>query len=51
MVAAQPPGRHGQIGEKIMNDKVKFWLLLLLLILSVALALWLNSSYNQVLLS
>jgi hypothetical protein len=34
-----------------MNDKVKFWLLLLLLILSVALAMWLNSSYNQILLS
>lgn len=33
-----------------MSEKVKFWLLLVLLVLSVALAIWLNSRYNSVLL-
>jgi len=33
-----------------MSEKAKFWLLLALLVLSIALAWWLNSSYNQALL-
>jgi hypothetical protein len=33
-----------------MNEKVKFWVLLLLLVVSIGLALWLNSKYSHVLL-
>ena len=33
-----------------MNEKVKFWLLLALLIASLALAWFINSSYSRVLL-
>jgi hypothetical protein len=34
-----------------MNEKTKFWILLALLILSLALAYFLNSSYSHVLLT
>jgi hypothetical protein len=34
-----------------MSDKTKFWILLGLLLLSIALAILLNTSSNQVLLS
>lgn len=33
-----------------MSEKTKFWLLLVILCLSLALALWLNSSASRVLL-
>lgn len=33
-----------------MNEKVKFWILLVLLGLSIALLLWLNHSTQQILL-
>lgn len=33
-----------------MSEKTKFWVLLALLVLSVALAIWLNTGYNHVLL-
>lgn len=31
-----------------MSEKTKFWLLLTMLVLSIALAAWLNSSYNRI---
>ena len=34
-----------------MNEKVKFWILLGLLILSLALAFFINSSYSHILLT
>jgi len=34
-----------------MSEKTKFWVLLVLLLLSIALALILNTSFNKVLLS
>lgn len=34
-----------------MSDKAKFWLLLTLLVLSLALAFFLNSSYSHMLLT
>lgn len=33
-----------------MSEKTKFWLLLVLLLLSIGLAVGLNSSYNRILL-
>ena len=34
-----------------MNEKIKFWVLLTLLVLSLALAFFINSSYSHILLT
>ena len=34
-----------------MNEKLKFWVLLVLLVLSLALAFFINSSYSHILLT
>jgi hypothetical protein len=34
-----------------MSERTKFWVLLVLLVLSIALVIWLSKSYTQVLIN
>lgn len=51
MASEESSGCSGRFGAKaVMNDKVKFWILLLLLCASMALIWYVNSTYSMALL-